>query len=462
MEIKKIDYMIKYNIMKNKKWLGIIAVLLIVTACSDITDTQRKFLDLGETTYVGKMDSVVALGGHGRAIIMAKNTYLRTATKCVVKWVGYQGQTGEKTFTIKDYISGDYTRMPIEGLEEDDYDFYIYNMDELGNKSLIVECHGFSYGDEYIRIQPKIAVSSINVDDDNVAHFSMSNSKMAVKFKLVYKGDNSEEKTVEIKGTGGQFSIPNWEGYNNLTMKVTTYILPSDKMGVDTLILSDVIQTAAQTIVDNDVDRTRIVPMTLTKNDDPGTAYGAKGVAALFDNAATECWGLNISAPGHFCFDLGVKAYLSAASIVGRLDYPGWDVVKFQVWGRETLDDGMYGSTGYYILASSQSPTFETEAVKRKWKKVGNGWFKYGSPRSNPQTSNCTLTEVDHSFKPRYIMFRVMSVLAPDIVPVPDVQYFGNDGGYYYGDGVNSGNRAFCIRELYFKALGMSYIIQTQ
>ncbi|MDP4237846.1 MAG: DUF4998 domain-containing protein [Bacteroidota bacterium] len=446
--------------MKNKKWLGLIAVLLIVAACSDITDTQRKFLDMGEITYVGRMDSVVALGGHGRAIIVAKNTYLRTATQCVIKWVDYQGASNEKAFNIKDYIVGDYTRMPIEGLPEGDYDFYIYNVDQWGDKSLIVDCHGSSYGDSYARIQPKIAVSSITVDDDNAAHITMSNSKMAVKFRLTYQGDNSEEKTIEVNGTGGKLTIPNWGDFNNLQMKVTTYILPSDKLGVDTLVLPEVTQTAKQTIVDNDVDKARIVPMQLTKNDDPGTAFGAKGVAALFDDADTECWGLNVSAPGHFCFDLGVKAYLSAASIVGRLDYPGWDVVKFQVWGRESLDDGKYGSTGYYIMASSQSPSFETEASTRKWKKVGNGWFKYTSPRSNPQTSKCVFTEVDHSFKPRYILFRVMSVLTPNVVPVPDTQYFGNEGGFYYGDGVNTGNRSFCIRELNFKALGVSYIIQ--
>jgi hypothetical protein len=460
--LKKQTDMIKHNMMKNIKWQALISLItvLIVAACSDITDTQREFLDMGETIYVGKMDSVVALGGNGRVIIVAKNTYLRTATKCVIKWVDYQGVSSEKTFTIKDYISGDYTRMPIDQLPEGDYDFYIYTMDIWGNKSLTVDCHGTSYGESYARIQPKISVLSITVDDNNTALFTTSSSKMAVKFRLTYKGDNSEEKTVEVNGTGGKLTIPNWEDAENLQLKVVTYVLPSDKLGVDTLLLPEVTQTAQKTIIDNDVDRSIIIPMTLTKNDDPGTTYGAKGVAALFDNAATECWGLNISAPGHFCFDLGVKAYLSAASIVGRLDYPGWDVVKFEVWGRESLDDGKYGSTGYYIMASSQSANFETEATTRKWKKVGNGWFKYGSPRSNPQTSRCVLTEVDHSFKPRYILFRVMSVLTPDVVPVPDIQYFGNEGGFYYGDGVNSGNRAFCIRELNFKALGVSYIIE--
>ena len=449
--------------MKKKSWqifIGLIITVFSFNACSDITDTQRKFLDIGEISYVGRMDSVIALGGNGRAIIVAKNTYLRTATKCIVKWVDFQGASSEKTFEIKDYVTGNYTRMPIEGLPEGDYDFYIYNVDDWGNKSLTVECHGSSYGKEYARIQPKIAVTAITVDDSNTAQITMSTSKMAVKFRLTYQGDNAEEKTLDVNGTGGKLMIPNWGDYENLQLKVTTYILPKDKLGVDTLVLQEVTQTAKQTVIDFDVDKSRIVPMALTKNDDPGNSYSGKGIAALFDNADTECWGANISAPGHFCFDLGTKAYLSGASIVGRLDYPGWDVVKFEVWGRESLDDGKYGTTGYYIMASSQAANFVTEATTRKWKKVGNGWFKYTSPRSNPQTSKCVLTEVDHSFKPRYIMFRVMSVLTPDVVPVPDTQYFGNEGGFYSGDGVNSKNRAFCIKELNFKALGISYIIQ--
>lgn len=455
--------MIKYNIMKNNKWqtfVGLMAVLLIVAACSDITDTQRKYLDMGETSYVGRMDSAVALGGNGRVVIVTKNTYLRTATECIVRWVDFQGVSSEKTFTIKDCVSGDYTRMPIDSLPEGDYDFYIYNMDEWGNKSLTVDCHGSSYGQTYASIQPKIAVNSITVDDNNSAQIIFSTSKMAVKFKFTYQGDNDEEKTVEVNGTGGKLTIPDWGDYENLKLKITTYVLPSDKLGLDTLVLASITQTGKQTMVDYDVDKTRIVPMVLTKNDDPGTSYGAKGIAALFDNADTECWGQNISAPGHFCFDLGVKTYLSGASIVGRLDYPGWDLVKFEIWGRESLDGGAYGSTGYYIMSGSRDANFVKEATTRKWKKVGNGWFKYTMPRGNPQKSKCVLTEVDHTFKARYILFRVMSVLTPDVVPVPADQYFGTEGGFYSGDGVNTGNRAFCIKELDLKALGISYTIQ--
>jgi hypothetical protein len=462
--IQKIDIVINYNIMKNNnKWLAyvcLLAVLLIVASCSDITDTQRKFLDMGETSYVGRMDSAVAYGGNGRVVIVTKNTYLRTATKCIVRWVDFQGVSSEKTFNIKDYISGDYTRMPIDSLQEGDYDFYIYNMDEWENKSLTVTCHGSSYGNTYASIQPKIAVNSITVDDNNAAQINFSTSKMAVKFRFTYQGDNDEEKTIEVNGTGGKLTIPNWNNYDNLKLKVTTYILPSEKLGIDTLKLASLTQTGKQTIVEYTVDKTIIVPMLMTKNDDPGTSYGAKGIAALFDNGEAECWGQNISAPGHFCFDLGVKTYLSGASIIGRLDYPGWDVVKFEIWGRESIDDGKYGSTGYYIMSGSRDPNFVNEATTRKWKKVGNGWFKYTMPRGNPQKSNCVLTEVDRSIKPRYIMFRVMSVLTPDVVPVPADKYFGTEGGFYSGDGVNTGNRAFCIKELDFKALGISYIIQ--
>ncbi|MBP1663011.1 MAG: hypothetical protein H6Q19_151 [Bacteroidetes bacterium] len=57
-------------------------------------------------------------------------------------------------------------------------------------------------------------------------------------------------------------------------------------------------------------------------------------------------------------------------------------------------------------------------------------------------------------------MLRVMSVLTPDIVPAPADQYFGLEGGFYKGDGVNTKNHAFCIRELSLKATGVTYVIQ--
>lgn len=449
--------------IRSRKWqtlVGLIAVLLFVVACSDITETQRKYLDAGEINYVGKMDSVVALGGEGRVVVVAKNTYLRTATKCIVKWVDYEGVANEKTFVIKDCISGNYTRMNIDQLPEGDYDFYVYNMDDFGNKSLTVECRGSSYGPVYAKIQPKISVQGIIVDDNNAAQITMSTSKMAVKFSLTYQADNDTEKTIVVNGNGGKVTIPNWTNPDNLNLKVTTFILPSDKLGLDTLELPQITQTAKQAQTSFDVDKSKITPMVMTKNDDPGTSYGAKGIGALFDNGSDECWGQNISAPGHFCFDMGTKAYLSGASIIGRLDYPGWDVVKFEIWGRESIADGAYGSTGYYIMAGSRDANFVKEATTRKWKKVGNGWFKYTSPRSNPQTSSCELTDVDHSFKPRYILFRVMSVLTPDVVPVPADQYFGTEGGFYSGDGVNNKNRAFCIKELNLRSLGTTYIIQ--
>ena len=453
----------KYNIISNMKWqifFSVLAVLLLVAACSDITNTQRKYLDMGEMNYVGKMDSLVVLGGENRAVIVAKNTYLRTATKCVIKWVNIEGVAQEKVFDIKDYISGSYTRMPIDQLPEGDYDFYVYTMDDLGNKSITVECHGSSYGERYAKIQAKITVLALTVSDDNTAEITLSSSKMAVKYRLTYPDTNGEEKTIEVKSNGGKITIPNWKSQDNIQFKVVTYLLPTDKLGLDTIVLPQLVQTAKQKVTNYEVDKTKIVPMKLTKYDDDGTSYGAKGVSGLFDNGSAECWGQNISAPGHLCFDLGARTFLSSASIIGRDGYPGWDVVKFELWGRESIADGPDGPTGYYIMAGSRDANFLTEAATRNWKKIGNGWFKYAKPRVNPQTSQCELTEVDHSFKPRYIMLRVMSVLTPDVVPIPVDQYFGLEGGFYKGDGVNNKNRAFCIRELSLKATGVTYVIQ--
>jgi len=447
--------------MKWQSFLSVLAVLLIfLSACSDITETQREYLDKGESIYVGKMDSIVVLGGEGRAVIVAKNTYLRTATKCVVKWVDIEGVAKEKVFDIKESISGDYTRMSIDELPEGDYDFYVYTLDDFGNRSLTVECYGSSYGEKYALIQPKITVLALTVDDENSAELTLSKTKMAVKYKLSYLDASGVEKVIVVNSNGGKVIIPNWESQANVQLKVVTYVLPTDKLGLDTIVLPQLLQTAKQKVTNYDVDKTKIVPMKLTNTDDLGTSFGASGVGALFDNGGGECWGQAISAPGHLCFDLGIRTFISSVSILGRDGYPGWDVVKFELWGRESLSDGPDGSTGYYIMAGSRDANFITEATTRKWAKIGNGWFKYANPRTNPQTSECQLTDLNNTFKPRYIMLRVMSVLTPDVAPVPADKYFGEEGGFYSGDGVNTKNRAFCIRELNLKATGITYVIQ--
>lgn len=454
----------------NKAKIGSLTVLgsiaAMVISCSDITETQQPFLDRGETIYVGKLDSVVVRGGDNRVVIEGRNTFLRTAKQCIVKWIDINGNASEKLFELADAIDGDYTRLEVSPLTEGDYQFFVQTIDASGNKSLAVECFGSSYGKNYKDMQPKIIVTGISMDDNGVTEMTLSKSTYASGFDIEYINTNDVKVTKSYDEAVNKIEIPDWKELDGTKISITTRVLPLDKLGLDVISLDPNVQTVNLLFSTYNVDKTKITPMALTAHDDDGKSFGAVGISGLFDNqfggggAGVEAWGNGQSAPGHFCFDLGKKSIISAADIIGRDGYPGWDIVKFEIWGRESIEDGPDGETGYKILSKSKDAGFEDEAVKRGWAKVGNGWCKYEKPRKNPQRAKVALTEVDHSFKPRYIMFRVRSVLTPNIAPVPNDQYYGDDGGYFIGDGVNNGDRAFCIAEMGLEAQGITYRLQ--
>lgn len=450
----------KGNNIKNSSYWTLISLLAIIllNGCSDITDRQKDYLDMGETIYVGKMDAVEVHGGKDRVVIKSKNTYLRTATKCVVKWTDIEGVSQEKIFDLKENQVGDYTYFTIDPLPEGDYNFYLQTIDDVGNKSIVVEAAGSSYGDLYIQSQPKLSIIDLFVNDEGGAELTLSQSKMAVKYKLVYTDANGEEKTIESEEITDKIVVPNWEDKDNAQFKLTTFVLPTDKLGLDVLELPTLVQTAKQHVSFYPVDKSKIVVGDYTATDNKGKGYGSGGPECIFDGQSGdkqewECWdGTNIL-PAHISFDLGKQTYLTEASIVGRNNYFNWDIVKFEIWGRESLDNDPDGPTGYRIQSRSDEEEFEAEAYTRGWKKVGNGWFKYTVPRNNPQTSSCELTEIDNSIKPRYIILRFMTCVAPD-GSTKDDKYNGEDGGYTGRD------HCFNIGEMSLTATGVIYTIE--
>lgn len=433
-----------------------------VTACSDISETQREFLDRGETNYVGILDGVTVRGGNGRVVVEGKKTYLRNAVKFIVKWVDNEGTESQKEFAMQDVEDGDYVKMEVSPLPEGDYTFYVYSIDEWGNSSLGVETIGTSYGEKYKSTQSPISIIRMTAGNNEGEYVvELSQLKDAVKCRIDYMDEAGRKQSLDVVDFSEDIVLNNWENKDGSKITVTSYVVPADKNGLDVVALDPLVQTVKFNFTKYTVDKSKMHWMKLTDHDDDGKAYGAAGTDAAFDNGNAEFWSGDRKAPGHFCFDMGTKAVLTDLSYVGRNGYPGWDVVKFEVWGRESIDDGPDGDTGYNIKAASDDPGFEDEALRRGWKHVGNGWLKYAKPRQNPQTSQCELTEVDKSIAPRYILFRVMSVLAPDLVPVPDDgDYYGEGGGYYLNDGVNDKNRAFAIGELTFKAEGVVYTLE--
>lgn len=437
----------------------IIGVAAMFSACSDISETQREFLDQGEANYVGKLDSVVVYGGHNRVEISGKKTYLRNATKFVVEWKNMEGERFSKEFPFEEVISGDSVKMEISPLDEGDYTFYINSIDDNGNSSITVETVGSSYGDKYKSSQAPLSIVNFIVGDKaNEYKLELSSLKDAVKCKIDYVDTSGNNRSITVEDLSENIILEDWENIDGSKINLTTYVLPADKKGKDILALNPLEQTVTFTYTNYDIDKSKCHWINLTSNDENGTGFGAAGYDAIFDGkaegAATEFWTGDNKVPGHFCFDIGERKSISSVSIMGRQGYCNWDIVKFEMWGRESIEDGPDGDTGYEIKSDGKDESeFVEEALRRGWKKLGDGHFKYPLPHSSPTTSSCVLTGGNNNFNPRYILFRVKSVLGEKGEPGTADNNTGEDGGY-------SGNQCFNLGELSFSGFGIVYVVE--
>ncbi len=445
--------------MKNLYKIISLAFLTLAVSCSDISETQKGYTDLGEQNYVGKLDSVKVNGGILRAVISGQNTYTHNAVACQVWWIASDGTKVTRDFNIEEFAGKDITTIVVDDLAEGEYEFNVVTKDIDGNSSLPVKCFGAVYGPIYAQTQLGAIATRITRNDDMSTDISLSEVDDVTKVTINYTNLDGVDVDLDLDYSS-VVKLPDWRAGESEKICITTHVLPEDKAGVDVIALTakEFNITRGMSIIN--ADKSKMEIKHLTKHDDLGyditDGNAGWGAHALIDGDEGS-QARTGTVPTHIGIDMGAQYYLNEVSVVGRYDYYGMDLVKLEIWGRETIDED---GKSHEIEALSSDDNFESEAVERGWTKVGNVWFTYEKgPRPAPTKPTARITELDHSIKPRYILFRPMTILTPDDFGGRE-NYDGTDGGYWAGDGFMNGHRRSAqIGEVYFKAQEYAYNI---
>ena len=115
-----------------------------LTACSDLTDSYKEYLDWGERVYAGKMDSVGVRPGRLRQQLDFFYTSPRLS-RGVIYW-------NQKQDSLEFDIPADGSRQfseIISPLAEGEYGYIVYTYDQYGNPSRPLEYSGRVYGPSY-------------------------------------------------------------------------------------------------------------------------------------------------------------------------------------------------------------------------------------------------------------------------------------------------------------------------
>ncbi|MDR2563032.1 MAG: DUF4998 domain-containing protein [Prevotellaceae bacterium] len=209
-------------IIKN---LTLLMMTLATISCGDIYETHRKYLDMGEETYIGMADSMKVNGGLNRVEIKWKLNSDPKINKCLITW-------GNDSPTIEVPISDLKADMSkIIDIAEGNYIFKIVVISASGKKSLEQTSSGSSYGESYIARLPQRVIKAIAKAPEG-AKITWSPEEGCVGIKIEYKDAAENEQTISFGGADASNLIPNFKP--DTEFKVYTLFKP-EKEAIDTI-----------------------------------------------------------------------------------------------------------------------------------------------------------------------------------------------------------------------------------
>jgi hypothetical protein len=150
-------------------WLGILGVIAMVMACSDMNDLHQPFLDRGEITYAAKVDSVATHIGRNRIQfeLIVKSQRIKTVR---IYWNDYKDANAD-VILFRDSSDVDISgkgifKKIVDNLAERSYVFKLVSFDEFGNISLPTEISAYVYGSKYQNVLVARSMRSTVVDKD--------------------------------------------------------------------------------------------------------------------------------------------------------------------------------------------------------------------------------------------------------------------------------------------------------
>lgn len=189
--------------MKNIVYIiGICSLLLTGTSCSDMNDMHDKYMVDGETTYIGRVDTVMTYPGRERVLIRYQLTDPRVKEITV-----YWAQKGQSvTIEVPVHQPEDILEFMIGDkdtpLAENDYTFQFYSFDKKGHRSVKYETVVSVYGDRFLATlsnRPvKTAKKTSNANELSVTWGGSSNDKeIGIHVFYTDKSGETSDKFIE-------------------------------------------------------------------------------------------------------------------------------------------------------------------------------------------------------------------------------------------------------------------------
>ena len=159
--------------MKKINILILCSILCFFYSCNGMLDGIQPYLDEGEKSYVGKLDSLKAFTGKNRIKIEGKMMYGVNQVKCVISYKDpITLEEKFKEFPIERTEPRETFEFMLEILTEGQYDFSIVTYDPKNNTSIPTEVSAYAYGELYQQALTNRILHSISPEQKEIVNES--------------------------------------------------------------------------------------------------------------------------------------------------------------------------------------------------------------------------------------------------------------------------------------------------
>lgn len=212
---------------------GILWLVVMFIACSDMNDLHQPFLDRGEITYAATVDSVATHPGKNRIQfdLVVKSQRIKTVR---IYWNDYKDQNSDmikfRDSSDLDISGKGIFKKILDNMDERSYIFKLVSFDEFKNASLPTEIHAYVYGSKYEKLLVARSVRSTAVDNAGKMKISWGIADGAYGSEIRYT-DVSDQ--VKIKNVPITESVSLIDDIKSGTLYQFRTVYKPDTTGID-------------------------------------------------------------------------------------------------------------------------------------------------------------------------------------------------------------------------------------
>lgn len=357
-----------YNMALFLALLGSISLM----ACRK-EDAYKKFMEGGELSYAGRVDSVIMRPGNQRIQL----SMVLGSDPLVTKVRAYWNERRDSVELPVTRTPGkDTVHMVIPGLKEGNYNFHVFTYDNKQNSSVVVNASGTVYGESYFNslVNRRIKESGFSLDGANLELDWATGNIDEIGIELKYTTTDDLEKTLIVPAK--QIKTQLNDVKEGTILKYRSLFKPEPN-AIDTF--SRDYANLTIPFFERKLDKAKFKELILPT--DAKTDHGWLMSNLWDEQYVAPGFATTRGIPSWFTFDTGVSSTLKRFKTWQASDrlYIGESIRKFEIWGsNDPHPDGSWESWTKLMNGESVKPSGlpvgQNSAADIAYAKAGEGY----------------------------------------------------------------------------------------